>query len=108
MKLAQARAYALSLPETLEQPHFDLTSFRVRGKIFATAPPDDTELRVFVTEEERATALATHPDVCAKLNWGAKVVGLKLALAKAPPALVQGLLRAAWQNKAPRALRLPD
>ncbi len=92
----------------MEQPHFDLTSFRVRGKIFATAPPDDTELRVFVAEEQRETALATHPAVCAKLSWGAKVVGLKLELAKAPPALVRSLLRSAWQNKAPRGLVLPD
>lgn len=29
-------ALALSFPETSEVPHFDKTSFRVRGKIFAT------------------------------------------------------------------------
>lgn len=31
-------ALALSFPETSEAPHFDKTSFRVRGKIFATPP----------------------------------------------------------------------
>lgn len=30
------RSFALSFPETLEVPHFDKTSFRVRKKIFAT------------------------------------------------------------------------
>ncbi|MFH1119111.1 MAG: MmcQ/YjbR family DNA-binding protein [Bacteroidota bacterium] len=30
------RQLALSFPETTEQPHFDMTSFRVMKKIFAT------------------------------------------------------------------------
>ena len=30
------RSFALSLPDTSEQPHFELTSFRVKKKIFAT------------------------------------------------------------------------
>ena len=47
MKLAEARRHALSLPEATEAPHFHFTSFRVRGKIFATAPPDGEYLHVF-------------------------------------------------------------
>jgi hypothetical protein len=42
--LAQARQFALSLPGVTEEPHFDMTSFRVRGKIFVTVPPDGTRL----------------------------------------------------------------
>jgi len=34
MTLAQVRNYALSLAGATEQPHFDRTSFHVRGKIF--------------------------------------------------------------------------
>lgn len=30
------RGFALSLPETMEEPHFEKTSFRVKRKIFAT------------------------------------------------------------------------
>jgi hypothetical protein len=104
MKLEQARQFALSLPEATEEPHFDYTSFRIRGKIFATAPPDGAHLHVFVEEEQRETALAMHPSVCEKLSWGAKVVGLRVALVKAPPAFVHELLRAAWQRKAPKKL----
>ena len=48
MKLAAVRRFALSLPETTEEPHFDLASFRVKGKIFATVPPDEKHLHVFV------------------------------------------------------------
>jgi len=32
----QFRKLALSLPEAMEQPHFEKTSFRVKKKIFAT------------------------------------------------------------------------
>jgi len=40
MKVAEVRCYALSLPDTTEEPHFEYSSFRVRGKIFVTVPPD--------------------------------------------------------------------
>jgi hypothetical protein len=43
-ELAEARRFALSLPEVTEEPHFDMSSFRVRGKIFVTVPPDGTRL----------------------------------------------------------------
>jgi predicted DNA-binding protein (MmcQ/YjbR family) len=36
MTEAELRALALSLPEAAEAPHFEATSFRVRGKIFMT------------------------------------------------------------------------
>ncbi|MGC2166057.1 MAG: MmcQ/YjbR family DNA-binding protein [Gallionella sp.] len=40
MTLNEARQLALSLPEATEQPHHEPTSFRVRGKIFATIAGD--------------------------------------------------------------------
>ena len=30
------RQFALSFADTVEQPHFDSTSFRINGKIFAS------------------------------------------------------------------------
>ena len=35
------RSFALSLADTSEQPHFELTSFRVKKKIFATLSEKD-------------------------------------------------------------------
>ena len=61
MKLAQVRRFALSLPETNEEPHFHFSSFRVRGKIFATVAPDAEHLHVFVGDEEREIALELIP-----------------------------------------------
>jgi hypothetical protein len=104
MTLAQARRFALSLPEVREEPHFDRTSFRVRGKIFATALPDDGHLNVFVSDTHREPALAMYPDCMEMLVWGGKSVGLRIALAKAPPTVVRELLQVAWGAKAPKSL----
>jgi hypothetical protein len=104
MKIAQVRRFALSLPEVTEKPHFQYTSFRVRGKIFATAPPDGRHLHVFVTDDEREIAMALDPEFLEDLHWGAKVVGLRVALAKAKPKAVTKLLTQAWSRKVPKTL----
>ena len=104
MKLSDVRRVAMSLPEVTEEPHFDFTSFRVKGKIFATAPPDGAHLHVFVADEDRDLALVTAPDVIEKLWWGGKVRGLRIALARAKTPLVADLLRKAWLRRAPKSL----
>jgi hypothetical protein len=104
MKLAQARRVALSFPESTEAPHFHFTSFRVGEKIFATAPPDEKYLHIFVDESDRDIALALHGEWMEKLFWGAKVVGLRVTLATAKPKVVSELLKKAWARKAPKRL----
>jgi hypothetical protein len=94
----------LALAEVTEQPHFNYSSFRVKGKIFVTVPPEETHVHVFVAEDERERALALYPEFIEKLLWGGKVVGLRIALASARPAVVQALVRQAWACKAPKAL----
>ncbi|MDR7466128.1 MAG: MmcQ/YjbR family DNA-binding protein [Armatimonadota bacterium] len=69
MKIDRVRRFALSLPEATEEPHSDKSSFRVKGKIFATVPPDGRHLHVFVDEE--------HQDLMVSVE----------------------LLRSAWQRK---------
>lgn len=104
MKLQQARKFALSLPEVTEEPHFEYLSFRVRGKIFATVPPDGRFLHIFVDQTLRAPLNAAHPGVFAPLHWGAKVVGVRVALATAHADTVDRLLRHSWLRKAPKRL----
>jgi hypothetical protein len=105
MKLAAVRRHALSLPEVTEEPHFHYSSFRVRGKIFVTVPPDEQHIHVFVAEQQREPALAIHPEFLEKLTWGGKVVGLRVALAAAVPSVVKQLISHAWKNKAPKGLQ---
>jgi hypothetical protein len=104
MKLEAARRLALALPEATEEPHFEYTSFRVRGKIFATAPPSGEFVHVFVDDDEREMTLELHADCVEKLWWGKKVLGVRVTLAKAPAALVKALLANAWRRKAPKGL----
>lgn len=104
MKPAQVRKLALGLPEAIEAAHFHYASFRVRGKIFATLAPDGDVLNVFVDEEARQLALVLAPSVLSKLEWGGRIVGLQITLAKAKASLVSGLLTQAWLRKAPKSL----
>ena len=104
MRLQQVRRFAMSLPEVTEEPHFNYTSFRVGGKIFATAAPEGEHLHVFVADEEREIALAMEPGFLDKLFWGKRVVGVRVSLAKARPRVVNKLLTLAWTRKASKHL----
>lgn len=61
MRLDTARRFALSLPETTEEPHFEKSSFRVRGKIFATVPLGGKHLNVHVDADEARALIADDP-----------------------------------------------
>jgi hypothetical protein len=99
VNIDQVRAYALSLEEVTEEPHHKYSSFRVRGKIFVTIPPDEEFIHVFVGEEDRQQALALYPKFTAKMLWGAKVLGLRVALASATPAAVKSLVGKAYETR---------
>ena len=49
-----------------------------------------------------AVAVAAHPEVCEALSWGKRVVGVRIDLGGASRALVEDLLRAAYDSKAPK------
>ncbi len=104
MKIGEVRRFALSLPEVTEEPHFDKSSFRVRGKIFATVPPDGSPLHVFVDEVQLELMVSVAPEACEKLWWGKRVVGLRVALSRAESKDVEELLHSAWQRKAPKSM----
>ena len=104
MKFEQLQSYALSLAEATQQPHFERSSFRVAGKIFATVAPDQSSINLFVAEEDRERAIAIEPAVYEKLWWGSSVVGLTAKISEAEPALMKELLWLAWQRRAPARL----
>lgn len=105
MDQSQVQTLALSLPEVTEEPHFHRRSFRVRGKIFATAIPSDPYLNVLVGESVREATLLMHPECVEKLFWGKKVLGLRVNLGLATQPMVAELLKQAWKEKAPRSLQ---
>ncbi len=107
MDLQAFRDAALGLPETSEEPHHHMSSFRVRGKIFVTLPPGDEFVHIFVDEEDRQRALAIDPDGFEKLMWGKNAVGLRAFVDHADHELCVELMRIAWRRKAPASLVLP-
>lgn len=104
MELADVRALALELPEATEQPHFDMTSFRVRSKIFATAPADESWVHVFVDESEIRAMAAEFPAWCAESWWGKKLSAVRVTLDGADPERVAELLEDSYRRKAPKKL----
>lgn len=99
---AGVRRLALAPPEAIEQPHHDMTSFRVRGKIFATMPPEGGRLHVFLPEDEVASYCAEFPSAVEELWWGKKVRGCRVLLRHADRALVREMLAESWRHKASR------
>ncbi len=102
MRMDEVRRFALSLPEASEAPHFDMASFRVGGRIFATAPPEGDRLHVFVDEDETRAALAEDPQASEELWWGGRLVGLRVHLPAADTETVCELLAEAWRRRAPK------
>jgi hypothetical protein len=86
-----------------------MTSFRVNGRIFATAPADEIRLHIFVDESEVAATVAEQqgaelPRAFEPLLWGQRVRGLRVVLAAAPEDRVRELLADAWRRKAGKRL----
>ena len=104
MRLETARRFALSLPETTEEPHFEKSSFRVRGKIFATVPEGGKLLHVVVDPDECRALLEADPKAFEAIVWGKEVRNdwIRVHLAAADRAVVQELLEDAWRAKAPK------
>jgi hypothetical protein len=104
VSVATVRTLALGLPETVEAPHHDMTSFRVAGKIFATMPPTGDRVHVFVDEDEVAAYCAEFPAAVEELWWGKRLSGCRILLRQADRALVRELLTESWRRRAPRKL----
>ena len=104
MKLEEARRFAMSLPGANEQPHFEKSSFRVGGKIFATVPEGGRHLHVFVDEHEARASVADDPSVFEALRWGKKLAGLRIDLRFADRETVFELLEESWRRRAPKRL----
>lgn len=105
MRIATARRVALSLPDTTEEPHFEFSSFRVRGKVFATVP-DSGHLHLLVGAEEARALLAEDPSTFEPIGRGSRInpEWIRVNLASAEAKQIRELLTEAWRTKAPKRL----
>src|ERR1700689_2526168 len=95
----EVRQMALGLPETTEQDHHGMTSYRVRGRIFATVP-DERHVRIMADEPEILAAVATDPETYAPLYWGKRLACVVVDASSANRERLRELLIEAWLKKA--------
>ncbi|MEX1008962.1 MAG: MmcQ/YjbR family DNA-binding protein [Acidimicrobiia bacterium] len=101
MRLDSVTKLVRFLPESADEPHDDWTSFKVRGKRFASATPDERSLHLAVDDDETRACVAEDPDAFEEW-WTGKSLCLRVDLEGAKPARVRELIMEAWLRKAPK------
>lgn len=105
MTAADIRALALALPEAVEAPHFEKTSFRVRGKIFATLSADGEILVLKLLPEIKESLAQSDPDAIIPLPGAWDRGGwTQVAIQSMETAKLADLVRLAWRQVAPKSL----
>jgi hypothetical protein len=104
-RIDRFRRLALALPEAVEMSHFDLASFRVGKRIFATIHEDDARVMVKFTPEQQEEWCERHAGTVYPVpgRWGeggATFIDLRTANVS----LLKEALRLAWANAAPKRL----
>jgi hypothetical protein len=103
--IEQARKAALSLPETEEKPHFHLTSFRIKNKIFATIHADKNYLMVKLSTIDQSVFCAYNKEMVFPVpgGWG-KQGATFINLKKVKKSMLLDALSTAWKTTAPSKL----
>ncbi len=72
--IAAFRKLALALPDASEAPHFELASFRAKGKIFATLSEKEARAMVKLTPEQQEMMTGAEPKIFQRIPnaWGDK------------------------------------
>jgi len=105
ISIEQARKEALSLPETEEKPHFHLTSFRIKNKIFATIHADKNYMMVKLSTIDQSVFCSYNKEVIFPVpgGWG-KQGATFINLKKVKKAMFLDALKTAWKTTAPSKL----
>ena len=101
----QVRQTALALPETEEKPHFHLTSFRVKNKIFATIHADKNYVMVALSPVDQSVFCSFNKEVIFPVpgGWGRKGATF-INLEKVKKSMFVDAITTAWKTKAPAKL----
>lgn len=93
------RRFALALPESVEEPHFERTSFRTRKRIFATMTRDGLEAMVKLADPDEAEELVSRwPGAFfSHGTWTTRHGALGVRLAAVRTEMMRELVLAAWK-----------
>ena len=103
--IEQARKAALSLPETEEKPHFHLTSFRVKNKIFSTIHADKNYMMVGLSPIDQSVFCSFNKEIIFPVpgGWGRRGATF-INLKKVKKSMLLDALTTAWKKTAPPKL----
>jgi len=103
--IEQARRMALALPGTEEKPHFHLTSFRVKNKIFSTIHADKNYMMVKLTPLDQSVFCSYNKEVIFPVpgGWG-RAGATFINLKKVRKSMFIDALTTAWKTTAPPKL----
>lgn len=95
--VAAFRAVALSMPGAAESPHFQRTSFRINGKIFATLDVKHKSVVVKLTSVDQSAFCAFDVSVIRPVHgaWG-RQGWTQIDLAKVRKSTLQDAIRTAF------------
>jgi hypothetical protein len=95
---AQFRKLALSLPGTVEYPHFDRTAFKV-DRTYATLAPDGKTANFKFAPDEQELKSSVAPDAFAVIPNGWGRMGWTTGVLKAMSAVeLKAALEMAWRH----------
>jgi hypothetical protein len=103
-RLALVRSIALALPETTERSVHGTPGFYVGPKLFVWTLRDGASLALWMDFAERATRVASEPDVFAVTPHYEKHPMVVVRLAKAKRAVLEQVIAGSWQARAPRSV----
>jgi hypothetical protein len=101
----QVRAYALSLPETVEKIAWSMPTFRVAGKMFLTLPDEETSMAVRCPKEDRDELVAAEPEKFWVAEHEAYSAWVRVRLAAVDdPDELRDIIADSWRQAAPPKL----
>lgn len=96
---------ALSLPEAYEGAHMGHADLRVRDKIFASLPNDESVAAVKISPASLDALVREDPETF-RNAWGGRWVGVRLD--RVSRSVMRALLQDAWAMTAPKSLAAPN
>jgi hypothetical protein len=105
VSIAIFRQLALSFPETVEQPHFEITSFRVNKKVFATLDETKQLVCVGLSPVQQSVFCAYDKTIIYPVpnKWGAKGATY-IELKKVSKSMLKDALTQSYCKAAPQKL----